>query len=81
MTTSSKSLLLTSSVTAVKARSAMFTDNSGVSRILTVFFILMCDSLSVLLTLGISAISTTFVTLFLFLVVSNTVSVVLLLDF
>ena len=61
------------SVPAVKARSAVFTDNSGVSRILTVFFILMCDGLSVLLTLGISAISTTFVTLFLFLVVSNTV--------
>ena len=59
----------------------MFTDNSGVSRILTVFFLLMCDSLSVLLNLGISVISTTFVTLFLFLVVSNTVGVVLLVGF
>ena len=58
----------------------MFTGNSGVSAISIIFLILGCDDLSMLLTLGMSVISTTFVTRVLFLVVSNTVGVILLLD-
>ena len=42
--------------------------------------ILGCDGLPMLLTLGISVISTTFVTRFLFLVLPNTAGVILLLD-
>ena len=45
-------------VSAVKAQSAVFTGNSGVSRISVIFLILGCDGLSMLLTLGISVIST-----------------------
>ena len=68
-------------VPAVKAQSAVFTDNSGVSRISVIFLILGCDGLSMLLTLGISVISTVFVTLVLLLVGSNNAGVILLLDF
>ena len=50
----------------------MFTGNSRVSGISMNFLILGCDGLSMLLTLGMSVISTTFVTRVLFLVVSNT---------
>ena len=60
-------------VSVVKAGSVVFTGNSGVSGILIIFLILGCDGLSMLLTLGMSVISTTFVTWVLFLVVSNTV--------
>ena len=68
-------------VSAVKAQSAVFTGNSGVSRISVIFLILGCDGLSMLLTLGISVISTVFVTLVLLLVGSNNAGVILLLDF
>ena len=67
-------------VSVVKVRSVVFTGNSGVSAISIIFLILGCDDLSMLLTLGMSVISTTFVTRVLFLVVSNTVGVILLLD-
>ena len=68
-------------VSAVKAQSPVFTGNSGVTRISVIFLILGCDGLSMLLTLGISVISTVFVTLVLLLVGSNNAGVILLLDF
>ena len=58
----------------------MFTGNSGVAKISIIFLILGCDSLCMLLTLGLYVISTTFITPVVFLVVSNTVDVILLLD-
>ena len=52
----------------------------GLLCLLVILVYLGCDGLSMLLTLGMSVISTTFVTLVLFLVVSNTVGVTLLLE-
>ena len=59
----------------------MFNGNSGASIIPIIFLILGCEGLSMLLTLRISVISTTFATLVMFLVVSNSVDVILLLHF
>ena len=59
----------------VKPWSAVFTGNSGVSKISVIFLILRCNGLSMLLTYHISIISTT-----LAFVISNTVGVILLLD-
>ena len=63
-------------VSVVKAWSAVFTGNSGVSSISVTFFILVCD----VAYFG-HIHNLTFATLVLFLVVSNTVDVILLLDF
>ena len=59
----------------------MFNGNSGVSIISIIFVILGCNDFSTQLTCSIAVISTTCVTLVLFLVLFNTDGVILLLDF
>ena len=49
------------SVSVVKAGPAVFTSNSGVSRISIIFLILGCDGLSMLITLGMPVIKETFI--------------------